>query len=305
MFRVHLHRRGTSRQGKPLAAVFATLLITFAIVVGWTPTGLILTAEPQSARLSLEDVIKMVAAGESEEAVVLRIKNGKRAFDLTDEERRELGRKGVSDTIIKYLLNPELPYAPPPPVLPSSPSTPAAPPRAAAPELIFPDDPYASKVPSGVGAYLLQKSDLVPISVQSLLPERQGGILSKMTLGLTAKTIGVLSGPASRVRLETTPAVFYLRLADPMKIEDVTIVSLEVAAKDKRRELEFAPSQEKGGKPAVKINSIRQSDRIAVGPKLYRVATTMLETGEFMFYLVGSADPANGILGKGYDFGVN
>jgi hypothetical protein len=274
------------------------LLGAFAACVLVAPQGIGVTlAQAQQGRLSAVDVIKMVQEGQPEESTVGKIKAAKRRFQFTDREKEQLKQRGVTDLYISYMENPDLPYPP------SSKLTGAvAPPT----ENIYSDDAFAAKVPAGIGAYLLQKSSLSPIEVKSLAPDKQGGFIVPLPLGLgSAKIIGALPGAAAPVRVESTPAVFYLRLAENTKIEDVTIIVLDAVAKEKRRQAEFTPSQQKDGKPSPKATLLRQSERTAVGPRLYRVVTTQLGTGEFMFYLGGSADPAKGTLGKGYDFGVN
>jgi hypothetical protein len=271
------------------------LLAAFVACVLVAQQGVGITlGQAAPGRLSVVDVIKMVHDGQPEESIVGKIKTAKRRFQLTDREKEQLKQRGVTDLYISYMENFDLPY--PPTSKLTGPALPT--------ENIYSDDAFASKVPVGVGAYLLQKSSLSPIDVKSLQPEKQGGLIAMLPM-VGAKVIGVLPGAAAPVRVESTPAVFYLRLAENMKIEDVTIIALDAVAKEKRRQAEFTPSQEKGGKPSPKAALNRQSERTAVGPRLYRVVTTQLGTGEFMFYLGGSADPAKAILGKGYDFGVN
>jgi len=282
--------------------MFAILLITLTIAFDRSAAFMAVSALPQTARLSLEDVKQSLMNRESEEAIIAKIKAAMRSFEISPAERKDLEANGASETLILTLQNWE--YKAPPRPNPT-PAVPAVPPRG--PDPAFRPDAYASKVPPAPvpGAYLLQKTDLAPIDIKSLLPEKQRGILPRFIPLLSAKVIGALPGAASRIRVESTPAVFYLRLPETIKIEDVIIVSLEVVPKVPQRQLEFNPSSEKGGKPTVKTASIRQFDQAQVGPGLYRIATTMLSTGEYMFYLVGSADPAKSIQGKGYDFGVN
>jgi hypothetical protein len=92
--------------------------------------------------------------------------------------------------------------------------------------------------------------------------------------------------------------VFYLRLPE-RKIEEVVLVALE--AKNKRRELDMGSSK----KQELNAESIRQFDSLPVGPDLFKITVSKLPKGEYLFFLIGSAEPEKGTLGKGYDFGID
>src|SRR5688500_14593891 len=81
--------------------------------------------------ISLDEVIRLSRAGVGEELIVTKVKRGGKAFDLTTEEILELKKSGVSDNVIKTLMDPALPYTPPPKPAPVAPPT--APPPIAAP----------------------------------------------------------------------------------------------------------------------------------------------------------------------------
>ncbi|PYS26838.1 MAG: hypothetical protein DMG11_18435 [Acidobacteria bacterium] len=77
------------------------------IVLGSAPTQPLLagiSSQNAAARLTLDEVLGLVRSGESEELIVARIKRNGRPFDLSAEERNELKREGISDTIMKYLV---------------------------------------------------------------------------------------------------------------------------------------------------------------------------------------------------------
>ena len=46
-------------------------------------------------------------------------------------------------------------------------------------------------------------------------------------------------------------------------------------------------------------------DQLEVGAKLFKVTPPSLEGGEYLFFLVGSAEPEKGSYGKAYDLGVD
>jgi hypothetical protein len=42
-----------------------------------------------------------------------------------------------------------------------------------------------------------------------------------------------------------------------------------------------------------------------VGLRLFKISPSKLGKGEYLFFLVGSAEPPKGNFGKGYDFGID
>jgi hypothetical protein len=52
------------------------------------------------------------------------------------------------------------------------------------------------------------------------------------------------------------------------------------------------------------METMRPFENQELAPRLYKIATNILGRGEYLFYLVGSADTIKGIQGKGYDFGI-
>src|SRR5215510_3476890 len=65
--------------------------------------------------LAIGDVVKLCKAGLTDELVITKIKKNAKPFDLSPDELIELRKNGVSDTVIKYLLDPTQPYTPPAP----------------------------------------------------------------------------------------------------------------------------------------------------------------------------------------------
>ncbi len=63
--------------------------------------------------LTVEEVVKLSQIGVSEELIVAKIKKNGKAFDLSTEELVDLKKAGVSDIVIKFLLDPSQPYTPP------------------------------------------------------------------------------------------------------------------------------------------------------------------------------------------------
>lgn len=72
------------------------------------------SAAPASAAMTNDDVVKMVAAGLSDQIVVGAIQQTKaRNFDLSPAALIDLKAKKVSDSVVAAMLNPSGPTAPP------------------------------------------------------------------------------------------------------------------------------------------------------------------------------------------------
>ena len=237
------------------------------------------------ANLTLEEVVRLCQSGIPEELIVTKIKKNGKAFDLSRQELIDLRKLGVSETVIKYLLDPSQPYTPAPP--PQPPETgPVAKP---AETKKYPADPLASKVPGDPGLYLFMLDASIRIEIKLLLgTEPAKGLMKK------AKGVAYLVGPQAKTRIKSSRPVFYMRLPEGTEIEQLVLVA--VLEKNDRREADVA-----GLRPEV----TRPFDSVEVAARLYRITPAKLAPGEYLFLIVGSADPSKGIHGKGYDFGID
>lgn len=141
--------------------------------------------------LTLDDVLKLVHAGVSEEIIVARIKRFNKPFDLNSDEILELKKAGVSDTIVKFLLDPAPPYVPPPPPQPPPAPAKVEPPPAPPPP---PKDPLTLKVPAEPGIYWLSKATpgkegFELLEMKPVVPLKRGGKMSSMLSGGLMKSI--------------------------------------------------------------------------------------------------------------------
>ena len=255
-------------------------------------------AQPaRSTPLSAEEVVQMSQGGVSEELIITSIKKNGKPFDLNTEEILELRKSGVSDTVIKFLLDPSQPYSPPaPPAKP--PDLPPAPPPKPVSAKKYPEDAYASRVPPDPGLYSFPQDSLLKVDIKILLGEKEGAGFGKVLMK-KGKVIAYLVGPGSKARVPEGTPIFYIRLPEGKGIEELLLVALD--RKSGRRELDIGPP---GPKPEIKPEALRQFDSLEVGPGLYRLNPGKLSKGEYLFYLIGSSEPAKGNYGKGYDFGA-
>src|ERR1700704_199195 len=102
-----------------IARRWLSLFIVLSTV--WTVTFLPLeAAQPaKSAALTVEEVVKLSQSGFAEELIITKIKKNGKAFDLSAEELLDIKKAGVSDNVIRFLLDPSQPYTPPAPPPPA------------------------------------------------------------------------------------------------------------------------------------------------------------------------------------------
>jgi hypothetical protein len=249
-------------------------------------------AEAQSANaernLTVEEVVKLTGEHFSEEIIVTKIKKNGKPFDLSSDELLDLKKVGVSDIVIKYLLDPSLPYTPPAP--PAAPSPVSSKPSEAG--KTYPPDAYASRVPPGEpGLYLFSGDTPTKVDLKFLLGTAEAKSLMKK-----GKTVAFLVGPSASTHVKTPTPVFYIRLLEGKEIEELVLVNL--SEQNGRRELNLGPKQE------LKAEDIRPRELLEVGPHLFRVRPAKLDPGEYLFFFIGSAEPPKGVFGKGYDFKI-
>ena len=276
-----------------LTAVFATV-----------PVFMARAQSPKTGEsLTVEEVVNLSKAGFSEEVIITKIRKNGKAFDLNAAELVELKRIGITDAIIKFLLDPSQPYTPPPPPSPpvskSSDASGGLPPPAPPPAKHYPPDDFASKVPSEAGLYRFPAEAPVRVDIKILLGTKEDAGLGKVLMK-KGKIIAYLVGPASKTRIKEPAPVFYMRLPEGKAIEEVVLVAFDRRAD--RREIEMGPP---GPKQELKAQAMRQFDSLEVGPGLFKLTTAKLAKGEYLFFQLGSAEPPKGSYGKGFDFAID
>jgi hypothetical protein len=279
-----------------------SLLRLFLMLAMLTACVASASAQPSksAAPFTLEDVVKLHQNGVSEETIITKIKKNGKAFDLSADEVIELKKLGIQDKVIDYLLDPSLPYTPPAPAPVKAPDAPTAPQQPSPPPKQYPKDENVAKIPPDPGLYQVDGDGSVSKSdIKLLLAAAEGPGLGKVLMK-KGKVLGYLVGSAAKTRIKGLAPVFYLRLADGKGIEEVVLISLD--RKNGRREIEMGPP---GPKQEFKAGAARPFDPLEVGPRIFRLTVMKLAPGEYVFFLLGSADPPKGSAGKGYDFGVD
>ncbi len=250
----------------------------------------------REGRLTIEDVVKLSQTGLSEDLILTKIKKNGKAFDLSTDELLELKKVGVSDNVIKFLLDPTQPYTP-------VSSAPAAGPvisaeKSTAPVKEYPADELASKVPLEPGLYYFRGAVPIKIDIKILLGAKQGAGLGKLMMK-KGKVSAYLAGVASKTRISDSQRTFYMRLPEGKGMEEIALFVMDV--KQDRRETDMGAA---GPKQELRA-AIKQFESLEVSPHLFRINTGTLSKGEYLFFLIGSPEPAKGSQGKGYDFGID
>src|SRR5436305_688651 len=100
--------------------------------------------------LAIEEVVKLHNAGFADDVIITKIRKNAKPFNLSTDELVDLKKAGISDTVVRFLLDPAQPYSP----------AAVAPPPAAAPAIApaapireFPPDNNAAPLPSEPGLY--------------------------------------------------------------------------------------------------------------------------------------------------------
>jgi hypothetical protein len=268
-------------------------------------------AKPPSEGLSVEEVIQLVQAGLSEDLVVTKIKKNGKAFDLTTGQLVQLKKAGVSDTIIKLMLDPraaqesgDRPAAKSAvPVNPTSePANPPSSPRAepGSTGTLFPDEQ---------GVYWANGGrELVRMEGMGVSNVRTGSTLvSGVTGGIKRARINAqLRGARSEFRMKERQPQFYFYLPENSSIGDYIL--LKVAQRLDVRQIEIG--QQTFWKKQVGVDQAMEVPftQKRVKSRIYLVTPNHeLEPGEYAFYTAAgiSAIELKKESGRVYDFGID
>jgi len=251
--------------------------------------------------LTIEDVLTYAKQGMTDEFIINQVKRNAKPFDLNSDEVAALRGMGISDAVIGYMRNPSQPYTPPPPPPPPTTSSAPSPPPPAA-KSKPPSDPRILKLPPEAGIYYLKSEvDFATLDLKPVVPSKQPGKMASLSAGLlNGHIIGSLIGDAAMTRVTGPSAIFFFRLGEKASIDDLALLSVDPSGK--QRDLDFG---KKPGKPVFPVSSVKQFESKEIVPGIYRLTVPLSKPGEYLFFILGSGDEKKGLLGKGYDFGVD
>lgn len=242
----------------------------------------------QAAVLSVDDVIKLVKSGLSEDVVIGQIsKNGAKS-DLSVDELIQLKQAGASEGVIKAMMRG------------ASPGT-SAPAAVAAPTGTNPAAAVNSGLPTEMGVYMKKSEQWVEVLPEVINWKTGGVIKSIASAGVVKGDVnGNIDGPNSR-NTAKTPLEFLIVAAEGVAITEYQFIRLRVNKANR----EFRTVT--GGVFHAKSGATRdlipfEGKRVA--PRTFSVVLpTNLGVGEYGFLPPGAIGASNSAsIGKMYTF---
>jgi hypothetical protein len=149
------------------------------------------------------------------------------------------------------------------------------------------------------------KVDGNPVELHTLGQAKTGGRLgAAFSYGIkSVKQKAYLQGQHASVVVSSNP-VIEMELPPDDSIEHYILVKLD--PKSDRRELEVGSmGGVVGAKTGVRAESVIKTSYESLGGRRYKITTHgPIKGGEYILYVLGSADTIKGIFGRGYDFTV-
>lgn len=144
-----------------------------------------------------------------------------------------------------------------------------------------------------------------PAPLHTLGQAKVGGRLgSSLSFGIkSVKSKAYLQGQHAAIIVSRNPNI-EMELPPGDSVDNYILVVMD--AKGDRRELEVgAAGGAVGAKQGIRGESIIKTSSDALGGRKFKIsASQTLKSGEYILYIVGSADFQKGIFGRGYDFTV-
>lgn len=144
-----------------------------------------------------------------------------------------------------------------------------------------------------------------PAPLHTLGQAKVGGRLgSSLSLGIkSVKSKAYLQGQHAAIIVSRSPNI-EMELPPGDSVDNYILVVMD--GKGDRRELEVgAAGGAVGAKQGVRAESVVKTSSDALGGRKFKISASQpLKSGEYILYIVGSADFQKGVFGKGYDFTV-
>jgi hypothetical protein len=278
--------------------------------------------KPGAAPMLSADVQEMIKAGLPEDLVVAKLRKENHAFDLSAREMVALKKDGVSDNIIKVMLDPAATIATPItiPGLPGNKASGATPEAgvsdaAVAANANNPDSPHDS----GIYLHTAKNNQNIMVALERAATQgtKTGVVGAMFTYGLVkGKTKSIIPGARSSVRSGDDRPVFYFYFEDKAAALGKTgfgaqtvsnpsqfaLVKLEV--KKDHRETVIGTIGFGSASSGTESKSMIAFKADRIRPGVYKVVpTTNMEPGEYCF-ISASASGAAGAADI-FDFSIN
>lgn len=267
-----------------------------------------------------DDVVRLTAAGFSEDLVVTRIGTSEQQrFDLSADGLVALKQAGVGERVIAVMLGgpdpgASAPNAPAPAAAPPVPGTAAQPFAVAA---VPP--PSVTSTGEEAGIYLLDGSDRIMLEPTVFSGGKTGGILAySFTMGIKkAKWKAVVRSPRAVQRLGQRPEFLFIFERQSSGLSHAAamlgasspneFVLAQMQVTDHERELVVGEMGIAGASTGTRSQDTVQMTIARLSPGVYKVAPRdALTRGEYCFFYAGgmSTFQSSG-QGKLFDFGVD
>jgi hypothetical protein len=144
-----------------------------------------------------------------------------------------------------------------------------------------------------------------PLELHTIGQEKVGGRLGH-AVSLHIKSVkdkAYLQGQHASVLTSSKPTI-QIELPSNSSIDDYIVVRMD--GKGDRREVEVASGGGTvGHKTGIRSDRVMKTSYDLVSGRLYKISVRdSLQHGEYILYIIGSADYEKGIFGRGYDFTV-
>ncbi len=205
--------------------IIKIILVFFLLVGLCVAQSHVLSLAPDAKPMTVQDVIKLSKAGFSDDLIVEQIKKSGQRFNLSTDQLLQLKSGGVSDNVIKFMIDPTTAAAPPQP----KPSKAAVPSPSPSSNLSEPSRTAESSVPglpTEIGVYAKQKGKWV-----EMLPEvvnwKTGGVMKSVaTVGVVKGDVnGHVNGSSSKNHV-TSPVEFVIVAREGDAVTEYQLVKL-------------------------------------------------------------------------------
>jgi hypothetical protein len=219
-------------------SVLMMIFVGMATIAIAAPNDVQDAPKPAGSGLKVSDIQEMVQGGLSEDLVLTALRKENHAFELSPMEMVQLKKGGVSDNIIKVMLDPKASVTLAAPVIPVVAVTPAvapsnvtvslgtAHPSGATPGSGISEAAIAANAnnpdaPHDSGIYLYAENDtakqkvMIPLERASTQGTKTGVLGHVLTYGIVkGKTKAVIPGPRASIRSDDLRPVFYFYFED-------------------------------------------------------------------------------------------
>jgi hypothetical protein len=280
--------------------------------------------KPANAGMSVADVQDMVKAGLSEDLVIAALRKDNKKFDLGAQDMLQLKKAGVSDNIIKVMLDPSAPVASPAAqalaggvvgIRPARAS--GATPDAGVSEAAIEANVNNPEAPHDSGIYLFAGDKMTELERAAPQGTKTGMLGHVLTYGIVkGKTKAVLPGPRASIRTGEERPVFYFYFEDKSAALGKTGFGAQTVSNPNQFSL-LKLDQKKDSREVVigtigfaststgnesKSEIAFKSDKIR--PGVYRVIPTAnMEPGEYCFASASTSGAAHAA--DLFDFSIN